>query len=182
MTELNGNTYTVANATANTFELQGIDSTAFTAYVSGGTAVSDAIFELATPYTEAELPDLGFTQSADVMTIVHPSHDPRNLNRLADDDWTLTVINYGSTVTAPVISSVATTGSGAGTYSKKYEYVVTAVDSEGVESLASASSSITTSSLTTTAGVRITWGAVAGADYYRVYKDPSVNTNVYFGS
>lgn len=179
MTELNGNTYTVANATANTFELQGIDSTAFTAYVSGGTVVSDAIFELATPYTESELPDLGFTQSADVMTIVHPSHDPRNLNRMADDDWTLTVINYGSTVTAPVISSVVTTGSGPGTYSKTYTYVVTAVDSEGVESLASISSSITTASLTTTAGARITWGAVAGADYYRVYKDPSINTSVY---
>lgn len=179
MTELNGNTYTVANATANTFELQGIDSTAFTAYVSGGTVVSDAIFELATPYTESELPDLGFTQSADVMTIVHPSHDPRNLNRMADDDWTLTVINYGSTVTAPVISSVVTTGSGPGTYSKTYTYVVTAVDSEGVESLASTSSSITTASLTTTAGARITWGAVAGADYYRVYKDPSINTSVY---
>jgi len=98
---------------------------------------------------------------------------------MADDDWTLTVINYGSTVTAPVISSVVTTGSGPGTYSKTYTYVVTAVDSEGVESLASTSSSITTASLTTTAGARITWGAVAGADYYRVYKDPSVNTSVY---
>lgn len=179
MTELNGNTYTVANATANTFELQGIDSTSFTAYVSGGTAISNAIFELATPYTEAELPRLSFTQSADVLTIVHPSHDPRNLSRLADDDWTLTVINYGSTVTAPVISSLAVTGAGPGTHSKTYEYVVTAVDSEGIESLASAAVSFTTSSLTTTAGIRITWGAVAGADYYRVYKDPSVNTSVY---
>ena len=37
MTQLNGNTYTVANATVNTFELLGIDSTAYGAYVSGGT-------------------------------------------------------------------------------------------------------------------------------------------------
>lgn len=36
MTELNTNTYTVANKTANTFELSGINGTAFTAYVSGG--------------------------------------------------------------------------------------------------------------------------------------------------
>ena len=179
MTELNGNTYTVANVKANTFELQGIDSTAFTAYTSGGTAVSNAAFELVTPYTEAELPRLGFTQSADVLTIVHPSHDPRNLSRLADDDWTLDVINYGSTVTAPVISTIVITGAGPGTYTKTYAYVVTAVDGEGVESLASAASSITTNSLTTTAGVRIAWGAVAGADYYRVYKDPSVGTSVY---
>lgn len=36
MTELNDNVYTVANVTANTFELSGIDSTSYTAYVSGG--------------------------------------------------------------------------------------------------------------------------------------------------
>lgn len=38
MTELNGNNYIVANVTTNTFELQGIDSSAFTAYSSGGYA------------------------------------------------------------------------------------------------------------------------------------------------
>ena len=132
MTELNGNTYTVANATANTFELQGIDSTLFTAYVSGGTAVSNALFELTTPYTEAQLSRIGFTQSADVMTLVHPDHDPRNLNRMADDDWTLTVINYGSTVTAPTISSLVAVGAGAGANNKTYEYVVTAVDADEI--------------------------------------------------
>jgi hypothetical protein len=38
MVELNGNTYTVANATTTTYELEGIDSTGFTAYTSGGTS------------------------------------------------------------------------------------------------------------------------------------------------
>lgn len=36
MTELNGNIYEVANANANDFELDGIDSSAYTAYSSGG--------------------------------------------------------------------------------------------------------------------------------------------------
>lgn len=36
MVELNGNTYTVANPTTDTFELSGIDSSAYTAYGSGG--------------------------------------------------------------------------------------------------------------------------------------------------
>ena len=35
--------------------------------LSGG---GPSVFELVTPYTEAQLPNLGFTQSADVMTIV----------------------------------------------------------------------------------------------------------------
>lgn len=38
MTELNKFSFTVANATANTFELSGTDGTSYTAYESGGTA------------------------------------------------------------------------------------------------------------------------------------------------
>lgn len=36
MTQLNGNTYTVANAATDTFELSGVDTSAYTTYVSGG--------------------------------------------------------------------------------------------------------------------------------------------------
>lgn len=39
MVELNGGTYVVANKTADSFELSGIDSTGFTAYASGGNAI-----------------------------------------------------------------------------------------------------------------------------------------------
>lgn len=40
ITQLNGNTYTVTVLTSSTFSLNGIDGTAFTAYVSGGTWTS----------------------------------------------------------------------------------------------------------------------------------------------
>lgn len=140
---------------------------------------SGNIFELVTPYTEDELPLLGFTQSADVMTLVHRNHDPQNLSRLADDNWTITTIDYGSTVTAPVISGIAAIGTGAGTYSKTYQYVVTTVNADGVESIVSNQVELTTPSLSTTAAIRLTWGAVADASYYRVYKDPSVNSGIF---
>lgn len=139
--------------------------------------VGPAEFVLVTPYTEAELYRLSYTQDADVMTIVHPDHDPANLSRLADDNWTLTTINYTSTVTPPVIT-VGIVGDGAGDFEKTYEYVVTAVVND-IESLPSNSVAITTPSLSVTAGVRISWTAIPNAEYYRVYKNPSVNTDTF---
>jgi hypothetical protein len=216
-------------------------------------------YELATPYLESELSRLAFTQRADVMTLVHPSHAPRNLSRTADNNWSLDVIDFSPRIVAPVFASVATAtitgvtqadpavvttsanhgfsgfdavsisgvsgmtelngqsylitvltdttfslnnidstgysaytsggvatkgpsaavGEGAGDFDKAYTYVVTAVSFGGEESVASASTSITTPSLATTAAVRIQWVAVAGASYYRIYKDPSNSTGVY---
>ena len=43
MTQLNGNKYLVANKTTNTFELSGIDSSAFGAWTSAGTAASSRL-------------------------------------------------------------------------------------------------------------------------------------------
>lgn len=158
MTELNGNTYTITVLTPTTFQLDGIDSTAFGAYTSGGLAQSDGIYELTTSYTEAQLPMLGFTQSADVMTIVHPNHDPTELGRLDHDNWTLTAINYASTVPAPEINALTAAGGGAGANNKQYTYTVTMVDADGVESLATSIATITTPSLSSTAHVIIDIG------------------------
>lgn len=43
MTQLNGNTYTVAGVAANTFQLSGIDSTAFGVYTGGGKATQKVV-------------------------------------------------------------------------------------------------------------------------------------------
>jgi len=50
---------------------------------------SNTIYEIATPYNEADLFDLKFTQSADVMTICHKNYAPRELQRYAHDNWAL---------------------------------------------------------------------------------------------
>jgi len=97
MTEVNGKRFLVADKTTNTFELQdkdGVDinSTSFTAYASGG--VSNKVFELATPYTTAQLFDLKFAQSADVMYITHPEHEVEKLSRTGHTSWTLTDVDF----------------------------------------------------------------------------------------
>ena len=91
MTEVNGRNYRVANSSTNTFTLTdlfgvAINTTNFTTYTSGGTATE--LFEVATPYPEADLFDLRFAQSADTMFIVHPSHDIRTLTRSDHNNWT----------------------------------------------------------------------------------------------
>lgn len=45
------------------------------------------IYELVTPYADSDVFGLKFTQSADVMTIVHPSYPPKELRRYAHDNW-----------------------------------------------------------------------------------------------
>lgn len=47
----------------------------------------NVIYELATPYADSDVFGLKFTQSADVMTIVHPSYPPKELRRYAHDNW-----------------------------------------------------------------------------------------------
>lgn len=57
--------------------------------VSGGTP-----YEVATPFLEADLPLLRFTQSADVLYFAHTSYAPRKLSRFAPTNWTLTEIAF----------------------------------------------------------------------------------------
>ena len=97
MTEVNGKRFLVADKTTNTFELQdkdGVDinSSGFTTYTSGG--VANKVFEIATPYTTAQLFDIKFAQSADVMYITHPAHEVEKLSRTGHTSWTLTDVDF----------------------------------------------------------------------------------------
>ena len=56
---------------------------------SGGSAV-----EIATPYLEAELFELKFAQSADVMYICHPNHEVEKLSRTSHTSWTLSDCSF----------------------------------------------------------------------------------------
>lgn len=64
-------------------------------YKNGGQVLitsTTTIYELATPYAEADLFRLKYTQSADVLTIVHPSYPPMELRRYAHDNWQLVTV------------------------------------------------------------------------------------------
>ena len=57
--------------------------------LSGGSA-----YEISTPYLEAELFDLKFAQSADVMYICHPNHEVEKLSRTGHTSWTLSDVSF----------------------------------------------------------------------------------------
>lgn len=93
MTQLNtGRPFTVANKTDDTFQLQGINSSAYGTYTSGGTV--SRIYTLATPYSDTDLALVKFTQSADVMYLFQRGFAPRKLSRLGAANWTLTTPTF----------------------------------------------------------------------------------------
>jgi len=57
--------------------------------LSGGSA-----YEISSPYLEAELFDIKYAQSADVMYICHPSHPVQKLSRTDHTSWTLSEVDF----------------------------------------------------------------------------------------
>jgi len=137
---------------------------------------ADMTYEIPSPYLEAELFDIHYVQSADVMTIVHPSHAPRELRRLGATKWELKTINFGSPIASPTGVSVSSyipssSSTNADTF-ENHEYVVTAIGSNLIdESAQSSSASVNNNIFVTGAKNTISWNAVTGAARYRVYKE-----------
>lgn len=132
---VNGRNFKVVglNAGANTFQLDymdgsNVDSTAWGAYTSGGTI--EEVYEIETPFAEADLSTINFVQSADVLTMVHPNYPPQQLFRIADDNWLLADMSFEPQTAAP--SSVNATAGSVGP--EIYAYRVTAVAFNGEES------------------------------------------------
>lgn len=128
----------------------------------------------ASPFAAADLADLRFAQSADVIYFAHSKYQPRKLSRHADDDWRFASLLFLPGIAAPtgLSGSIVDRGANNGDATRTYTYVVTAVDEEtGQESNPSAEFSINAKSLDSMEYIiRLTWEASAGASYYRVYK------------
>ena len=127
--------------------------------------------EVVSPFPTAALAELKFVQSADVMYFTHPDYAPRSLTRSSHTVWTFATVSFTPTISAPT----GLVGSYSGTGSYNIDYKVSAVSAAGEESLPS--SAITVSA--DTSGdwelgkrVKLDWDVVAGADYYKVYKNP----------
>ncbi len=118
MTELNGKRFRVlgvpgaANITLEDLDGVSLDGTGFTAYISGG--VSSKIVEIANPYTEDQLLDIQFSQTADLLYFTHIEVPIQKLTRSSDTAWTLVAPDIiggpfqSENITAITVSSSAT--------------------------------------------------------------------------
>jgi len=177
MTELNNIFYRIRAVAATTISLEdiygtAIDSSAFTTYSSGGTVEVTPIF--ATPFPQADLAKLKFTQNADTLTVVHPDHNGiYDITRTAHDVWTVSQVDFTSQTSAP--TTVAATPSTANTGFVR-NYVVTAVnDTTGEESVASSSNNADHDlAADATRTNDVAWDDVAGVTW-KIYCDDNAS-------
>lgn len=131
-------------------------------------------YEIETPYVEADLFDIHYVQSADVMTLVHPNYPPKELRRYGATDWRLVDIKFGSSLSAPTGLSAEQTINKDVTNPTDYKrtYAVTALLSDGTqESVRSESITIDCNPYGDGSYNTIKWNSVQGAGMYRVYRD-----------
>jgi Ubiquitin-activating enzyme E1 FCCH domain len=190
LTELNDQMFAVnTTPTTTSFTLKSIltdaviDTTTYSAYTTGGTAAS--LFILDTPYVSGDLAALKWAQSADVMSITHPSYRPADIARISLNNWTYTTTGFSASILPPsTLSATATTITT--TLITQYQYVVTSVDDEtDEESIASPVATARNSvDIAQTAGASsLLWPSVTGASRYNVYKSlASVNGIAPIGS
>lgn len=76
-------------------------------------------YEITSPYAEADLSEIKYTQSADVLYLFHKDYAPRKLSRTGHTSWTLSEINFDPPAIseqgiqpAATLTPGATTGNG----------------------------------------------------------------------
>lgn len=149
-----------------------LDTTLMGTYPGNGN--TSRVYTLASPYKIADVFDLNFTQSADVVTIVHPLYTPMNLSRVGNSIFTLTPDVPGAVIQPP--TALTATPNNVGN-KHVYGYVVTALSQDGKEeSIMSAPAICKSGLLDQTASpqiaINLAWVAPANqiVSGYKIYK------------
>jgi len=115
MVELNNREFTVVSTATNTFDLTDENSTDYTAYNDSGTA--GKIVEITTTYNATDIFQINFAQSADVIYLAHPSHEPAKITRTSSTAFAIADVAFvdgpyeDENITGTTITAGANTGS-----------------------------------------------------------------------
>ncbi len=113
MVQLNKRRFIVRKATTSTMELEdqitgvAVDGTSYDTYTTGGNVAE--VFELTTPYVQADLSTLKMVQSGNTVTITQLNYAPRDLTRTDHNIWTLSTPSYAPTIAAPTNGAITST-------------------------------------------------------------------------
>lgn len=140
----------------------------------GGQIINGStVVETAHNFTQDELFEMQYSQTADTMTLCHQNHMPCELARNSETNWSVADIVIEPSIAAP-LNVVATRSGTASTTTQSYDYLVTAVKSDTYEESKRSNTSTVTAG--TSAGwvvgekVTINWSSVTGATEYKIYK------------
>ncbi|MDB5710879.1 MAG: hypothetical protein JWL96_2949 [Sphingomonas bacterium] len=148
------------------------------------------IYRTGSPFNGAELAEVDFEQSANVMYLAHLNHAPTKLTRASHTDWTFAGVTFGPTLAAPTgLSAIETVpntdaaNSGNAYFPQDATYVVTAVDDvSGQESRAS-TGDVAHNDLSLKRNYNsLSWTGSAGATRYRIYKADNTQEFGYIGA
>jgi hypothetical protein len=151
--QLNTRRFIITVLTTTTFSLQdqfdggvaNIDSTDYDAWESGGTVAK--IFEIVTTYATADLDTLKFVQSADVLTITHPTYPVREVSRTGHAAWTIADVTFQPAQDHPTALTAAQQGA-TGTTTYSYKVVAEGLDTQELSMTALSTDSSTPESAT----------------------------------
>lgn len=170
-TDYSRSRFLIVSSVPTSTSIQVTDLAGATLTVPATTASVARVYTLTTPYAAADVPDLHYTQNADVLTLVHPNYPAYDLQRLGAASWTLTAVSFAPSIAAPVtISATATVATGTGFTPQKY--VVTSIAADGVnESVASTFIASCSNNLGTAGNYNtIAWTPVGASIRHNVYK------------
>jgi len=171
-------TYTAVSSGGGGYEpiIEFVETTVYDAYDGASSSATAGYwyemtteYEIPSPYAEADLAAIKFAQSGDILTLTHPNYAPRELRRNGATDWTLVESSFGSTLSAPTISSVTPTTATSPSDTQSYSYVATTVSDDQLdESVASSASSATNQLFDTGALNTINFGSSARRNVYKL--------------
>ena len=138
-------------------------------FVTTGTPAAPV--EVVTTYAEADLGDITYAQSGDVVYLAHKNYALQKLVRSSHTSWALIAVAFAPTQPTPAAPTVNFSGSG----SFSLRYVIAAESAAGVLSLGSPAGVDTgakhPSDWVVGDSCTVTWSAVTGAARYLIYRE-----------
>lgn len=147
-------------------------------HTEGSTILGDdgvTPYEIETPWSAEDVFQLHYTQAGDILTVVNRNYPPYELRRYGWTDWRIVKVTFDSGLSTPTnVAAVRETKADEDKNESKYtfKYKVSALNEDkSRESEPSAAVSVVANLYATGTTVKISWNQVAGASWYRVYKN-----------